>query len=124
MTEETLNRLKALPRVEHDAPGNTPLPDEWREMPTDPSIDDKPAFHPSATVGDVEAKMAIHFAHDACDPLILKRLAKETIARSRSGFEYEGARWGEDDEGERGVFPADKLASAISSRSATRWRLR
>jgi hypothetical protein len=110
VTEESFKRLKALPRVEPDTPADSPLPDEWRGMPSDPSIDDKPAIHPCATVGDVEAKMAVHFAHDARDPDTLKRLAREKIERRRSGLEYEGARWGADDESECGAFPADKLA--------------
>jgi hypothetical protein len=114
MSEESLKRLKALPRVElefnADAPCDSPFPDGWTEDPSHPWIGPKPTTDPRAIGADVETKMAVHFAHDARDPDILKRLAREKIARSRSGLEYQAVRLGEDDERERGAFPADKLA--------------
>jgi hypothetical protein len=93
-----------------DESRDDPLRDGWAEDSWLPSIDDKPAIDPYSIVGDVETKMAIHLAHDVRNPDILNRLTKETIARWRSGREYKAARWGEDDESERGAFPADKIA--------------
>lgn len=114
MTDETAARLKALPRIElmftPDAPADNPFPDGWIEDASIPWAGPKPTVEPRAPGGDVETKMAIHFAHDARDPVILKQLVRDRIARWRSGHEYEGARWGDDDQDERGTFPADKLA--------------
>ena len=56
---------------------------------------------------DDETKMAIHFAHDAGDPAYIAEVKAQMIRRLRSGDWFTQPRWTENDQKERGDFPAD-----------------
>jgi hypothetical protein len=56
---------------------------------------------------DDEVKKAIHSAHDARDPAYIAEVKAQKIRRFRSGEWLTQPRWTENDQRERGNFPAD-----------------
>jgi hypothetical protein len=56
---------------------------------------------------DDEVKMAVHFAHDVGDAAHIAKVKAQKIKRIRGGESFEQPRWTENDQKERGDFPAD-----------------
>jgi hypothetical protein len=56
---------------------------------------------------DDEVKKAIHSAHDARDPAYIAEIKAQKIRRFRSGEWFPQSRWTENDQKDRGNFPAD-----------------
>ena len=100
---------KNLERTEDDVPNHDAHVQTWRLLMTCPESDE-PKLEFASPKPDDEVKMAIYFAHDANNPAQLERLKAQKIPRFRSGEWSLQPRWTENDQNERGYFPADKYA--------------